>query len=114
MPAARTTATNEHTAAKLELTQRTRRTRRRIAIVGASAALALILAGCGAKFTEPFKDAPRSGKENGAPMDLIRMSDGFSNVGNKCDGPNMVYVLYHGDNSYGSLSVVKDDPRCTK
>ncbi|MCQ1580411.1 hypothetical protein [Streptomyces parvus] len=110
MSAARTTTT-EH---KPTPAPRSRRTRR-IAIGGAIAAvLAVTLTACGDKFSEPFKDAPRSGKENGAPMDLIRMADGFSNVGNKCDGPNMVYVLYHADNAYGSLSVVKDDPRCTK
>lgn len=115
MPAARTTVVTEHTATKTDPTPRARRPRHRIIAGGAVAAvLALTLAGCGDKFTEPFKDAPRSHKENGAPMDLIRMSDGFSNVGNKCDGPNMVYVLYHGDNPYGSLSVVKDDPRCAK
>ncbi|MER5615982.1 hypothetical protein [Streptomyces sp. NPDC002215] len=109
MPAARTTAT------KSNPTSRPRRNRRRIAYGTVIAAtLALVLVGCGDKFTEPFKDAPRSHKENGAPMDLIRMSDGFSNVGSKCDGPNRVYVLYHGDNPYGSLDVVKDDPRCTK
>lgn len=114
IPAARTTVATEHTATTIDA-RRSRRPGRRIVAGGALAAvLALTLAGCSDKFTEPFKDAPRSNKENGAPMDLIRMSDGFSNVGNKCDGSNMVYVLYHGDNAYGSLSVVKDDPRCTK
>lgn len=72
----------------------------------------LLLAGCSNKFTEPFKDAPRSGHDNGAPMDVIRMSDGFSNVGAKCDGPNRIYVAYHGDNKYASLAVVANDPRC--
>ncbi|MGW3929812.1 hypothetical protein ACWECC_17155 [Streptomyces microflavus] len=113
MSAARTTTT-EPTATKTVSVPRSQRTRR-IAIGGVIAAvLTLTLAACGEKFSEPFKDAPRSNKENGASMDLIRMADGFSNVGNKCDGPNMVYVLYHGDKAYGSLSVVKDDPRCTK
>ncbi|MET7487080.1 hypothetical protein [Streptomyces sp. NPDC005538] len=114
MPAAHKTTTTEPSATTLHPTPRSRRNRR-LAIGGAIAAtVALTLAGCGAKYTEPFKDAPRSGKDNGAPMDLIRMADGFSNVGSKCDGPNRVYVVYHGDNKYGSLAVVANDPRCTK
>ncbi|TQE33143.1 hypothetical protein [Streptomyces ipomoeae] len=72
----------------------------------------LALTGC-SKFSEPFKDAPRSGVDNGEPADLIRMPDGFSNAASKCDGPNRIYVLYHGDNSYGSIAVVANDPRCT-
>lgn len=64
------------------------------------------------KFTEPFKDAPRSGREDGGPMDVIRMSDGFSNLGFKCVDGNGVYVLYHGDKAYGGLFVVAADPRC--
>ncbi|MCX4681636.1 hypothetical protein OG413_41275 [Streptomyces sp. NBC_01433] len=112
MAAARTT---EPTTTKPNPTPGPRRNRRRIALSAAIAAtLALVLVGCGDKFTEPFKDAPRSHKENGAPMDLIRMADGFSNLGSKCDGPNRVYVVYHGENKYGSLAVVANDPRCTK
>lgn len=82
-------------------------------MAGAAAVAALILAGCtDGKFSEPFKDAPRSGTDNGAPADLIRMPDGFSNAASKCDGPNRVYVLYHGDQPYGSIAVVANDPRC--
>ncbi|MEU1827160.1 hypothetical protein ABZ502_32630 [Streptomyces abikoensis] len=83
------------------------------ASVGLAAVLGLGVVGC-SKFSEPFKDAPKSGNENGAPADLIRMPDGFSNASSKCDGPNRVYVLYHGDKAYGDIAVVKDDPRCTK
>ncbi|MFI5864754.1 hypothetical protein [Streptomyces sp. NPDC051546] len=112
MPATRNTTT-EPGATTVRPTPRSRRNRR-LAIGGAIAAtLALTLAGCGDKYAEPFKDAPRSGKDNGAPMDLVRMADGFSNVGSKCDGPNRVYVVYHGDNKYGSLAVVPNDLRCT-
>jgi hypothetical protein len=82
-------------------------------IVAASATgIALLFAGGCAKFTEPFKDAPRSKVDNGKPMDVIRMSDGFSNVGAKCDGPNRVYVVYHGDSAYGAIAVVPQDPTC--
>lgn len=77
MPAARKATTLE-LATTVQPTPQSRRNRR-LAIGGAIVAtLTLALAGCGDKFAEPFKDAPRSGNENGAPMDLIRMSDGFS------------------------------------
>ncbi|MET8816537.1 hypothetical protein ABZW47_31630 [Streptomyces sp. NPDC004549] len=69
MPAARTTAVTENTATKTDPTPRARRPRHRIIAGGAVAAvLTLTLAGCGDKFTEPFKDAPRSHKENGDPI----------------------------------------------
>ncbi|WP_406168961.1 hypothetical protein [Streptomyces sp. NBC_00996] len=86
----------------------------RLALAAVAAAVALVATGCSSKYAEPFKDAPRSGHDNGQPADLIRMPDGFSNAATKCDGPNRVYVLYHGDNAYGSIAVVPDDPRCTK
>lgn len=73
---------------------------------------ALALTGC-SKMTEPFKDAPR-GETNDAPADLITMPDGFSNIARKCDGPNMVYVIYHADSPYGALSVAPNDPRCSR
>ena len=69
-------------------------------------------AGCGAKFVEPFKDAPRSGVDNGGAADLIRMPDGFSNAATKCDHGNRVYVAYHGDSAYGAIAVVASDPTC--
>jgi len=70
------------------------------------------IAGCGAKFTEPFKDAPRSNVDNGTPADLIRMPDGFSNAATKCDHGNRLYSVYHGDSAYGAISVVPNDPTC--
>ncbi len=72
----------------------------------------LALSGCSAKGQEPFRDAPRSSVDNGAPADLIRMPDGFSNVATKCDHENRVYVIYHGDRPYGSIFVVPADPTC--
>ena len=83
--------------------------------IAAGAVLVTLLttaASCDNKFTEPFKDAPRSHNDNDQPMDVINMSDGFSNVGAKCDGPNRVYVAYHGDHTYAALAVVANDPRC--
>ncbi|NUK20542.1 MULTISPECIES: hypothetical protein [Streptomyces] len=84
------------------------------AAVAVTAVLVVGATACENKFSEPFKDAPRSGVNNGEPMDVIRMSDGFSNVGAKCDGPNRVYVVYHSDKAYGSIAVVANDPRCAK
>lgn len=74
----------------------------------------VVLSGCSAlgdKVTEPWQDAPRSGTNNG-PATVVTMPDGFNNVAGKCDGTNMVYVIYHGDSAYGAVSVVPNDPRC--
>lgn len=71
----------------------------------------LLLTGC-SKFEEPYKDAPRSGSDNGQPADLVRMPDGFSNMATKCDHGNRVYVVYHGDSAYGTVAVVPADPTC--
>jgi hypothetical protein len=76
----------------------------------ALALAAALLAGC-AKATEPFRDAPRAAT-NAAPADIVTMPDGFSNVAAKCDGPNRVYVVFHGDSAYGTVAVAPNDPRC--
>jgi hypothetical protein len=67
---------------------------------------------CDSKYSEPFKDAPRSGVDNESPMNVIEGSDGFSNIGWKCVGLDGVYVAYHGDNKYAAISVVANDPNC--
>ncbi|MFI5814909.1 hypothetical protein ACIA7S_28620 [Streptomyces sp. NPDC051643] len=87
--------------------------RRLAAAAAAVAALLALSTGC-AKFVEPYKDAPRSGHDNGAPADLVRMPDGFSNVATKCDHGNRLYTAYHGDKGYASIAVVRDDPTCAK
>lgn len=71
------------------------------------------VAGCGAgnKAQQPFKDAQRSG-ENSAPAETGTMPDGFSNWAAKCDGHNMVYTLFHGNDVYGGIAVAPNDPRC--
>lgn len=83
-------------------------------IAGAAAALVFVGAGAAScdKTNEPFKDAARSGNNN-APAETGTMPDGFSNWAAKCDGPNMVYVIFKSNSNYGAISVVKDDPRCT-
>ena len=86
---------------------------RRAALASAAAAVLLATTGC-AKFTEPYKDAPRSGTTNTAPADVITMPDGFSNVASKCDGPNRVYVIFKGNKTYGSIAVVAGDARCAR
>jgi hypothetical protein len=83
-------------------------TRIRIATAAAlAAAVALGTAGCGTSGTkaqQPYMDAPK-GTINKQPMDIVLMSDGFANIGSKCDGPNRVYVIFHKDDKYGSVAV---------
>ena len=74
--------------------------------------LLLALSGC-SKYTEPFRDAHVVSRNNG-PAIVGTMPDGFGNWAAKCDGPNMVYTLYHNDSKYGGISVVPNDPRCTR
>ncbi|MGW4894567.1 hypothetical protein ACWEQL_20175 [Kitasatospora sp. NPDC004240] len=90
--------------------------RRAAAAVVTTAALVLGAAACdkpGTKAQQPFMDAPKSGQVNDKPMDIVEMSDGFSNIGAKCDGRNRVYAIFHGNDKYGSLAVVPNDLRCT-
>jgi hypothetical protein len=75
-------------------------------------ATAALLGGCSKKL-EPFRDAPRAAT-NTSPADVITMPDGFSNVAAKCDGPNRVYVVFHGDSAYGTVAVAPNDPRCSR
>jgi hypothetical protein len=92
----------------------TRKNWRRVAASALGVGLGLAaLSGCvGDKANEPFRDAPRTHTSNSGPAQVIEMPDGFNNLASKCDGPNRVYVTYHGDSSYGAVFVVKDDPRC--
>jgi hypothetical protein len=85
--------------------------RRWVRAVGAVVALASLASGCSVKAREPYQDAPRGGSVTG-PADVITFPDGFSNVSAKCDGPNRVYVIFHGDTGYGSVAVAPNDPRC--
>jgi hypothetical protein len=79
-----------------------------------AAAVCVVLAAgalSGCKATEPFNDAPVA-SHNKAPAEVLNMPDGFSNVATKCDHGNRVYVVFHGDNAYGSVAVVANDPTC--
>lgn len=83
---------------------------KRVAIIATGAAL--VLAGCGSdKISEPYKDAPRTGM-NTSGAETGSMPDGFSNYSTKCDRPGIrVYVLYHADAPYGSITAIAD-PKC--
>ncbi|MBL7487151.1 hypothetical protein [Frankia sp. AgW1.1] len=81
--------------------------------VVAAGVIALSAAGCMDKVTEPFKDAGVSGRNN-APAEVGTMPDGFGNWAAKCDGPNMVYTLFHKDAAYGGIAVAPNDPRCAR
>lgn len=85
--------------------------RHRAALLLLTPILALAPA-CSNKAAQVYNDSPRTAAQNDAPATVGNMPDGFSNWARKCDGPNMVYVLYHSDNPYGSISVVPGDPRC--
>lgn len=80
--------------------------------IGLGVGIIAVLLSSGCKATEPFKDASISSR-NSEPARVGTMPDGFSNWAAKCDGPNMVYVIFKGDNTYGSIDVVANDPRCT-
>lgn len=84
--------------------------------LAAAAMLALVpLSGCGSeKYAEHNNDSPRTGNTDKTPAAVMAFPDGFSNVATKCDGPNRVYVVFHEDSPFGSVSVVPNDPRCTK
>jgi hypothetical protein len=86
--------------------------RYRYAVAALVAVGALLLGGC-SNYTEPFKDADR-GKSDDSPADILLMPNGFSNIASKCDGPNRVYSIYHGDNPYGAVAVAPNDPRCNE
>lgn len=87
-------------------------TKRKAALAAAPFVAMLALAGCGNKGLQQFQDAPRTGVVNKAPVDLVNMPDGFSNLGTKCDHGNRLYVAFHGDSAYGSIFVVAHDPTC--
>lgn len=84
---------------------------KRVGRVAALAAVVLSMAGCGQKAREPFRDASVAGR-NEDPARVISFPDGFSNLSGKCDGPNMVYSAFKGDNNRASIAVVPNDPRC--
>lgn len=85
--------------------------RKAIPAIGAALIAAGMLAGCSQKALEPFRDAPVSGHQSGA-AEVIEMPDGFSNIADKCDGHgHRVYVVFHGDSGYGSVTAISD-PTC--
>jgi hypothetical protein len=63
--------------------------------------------------TEPFRDAPRDPNTNSGAARIIEFPDGFSNWSAKCDGPNMIYSGYHGNDNRISGFGIANDPRCT-
>lgn len=84
-----------------------------IALGGVLIAVLLGAVGC-SKFTEPWNDA-KIEKKDDSPAEVYSMPDGFNNFSTKCDQHgNRVYVLYHNDQPYGGITVVPNDPSCTK
>ncbi|MEU7278634.1 hypothetical protein AB0A69_07570 [Streptomyces sp. NPDC045431] len=87
---------------------------RKVTLIALAALLAGGLAGCGIseKYSEPWRDAPRSSTDNGAAT-VFTMPDGFGNGATKCLAGTGVRVttLYHQDGAYGSVSTILD-PAC--
>jgi len=82
----------------------------------ATAAIVAGVAGCGSntgKASQPFLDAGQTGKVDLTQAVTLAMPDGFNNVAAKCVGHNGLYVTYHGDSAYGSITVVPSDPNCS-
>lgn len=77
-------------------------------------ALALAVGGvtaCSAKYQEPYKDAPTTGKHIREAWTVIEAPDGFSNQATVClvlpDGTRpgiRLFSAYHGDHAYGAIS----------
>ena len=83
---------------------------KRIVALIVSLFVVFVFSGC-TKMSEPFKDAER-GAVNNEPADTFTMPDGFSNGATKCDHGNRIYVIFKGDQNYGSIAVVPADPTC--
>lgn len=81
-----------------------------LAVTAALVTAGLVLTSCSVKSQEPFKDAPKDGRDN-RPAKIIEMPDGFSNLATKCVDGVRYTVAYHGDNKYGAISTVID-PAC--
>lgn len=79
----------------------------------ATSALALVggATACSAKYQEPYKDAPTTGKHIREPWTVIEAPDGFSNQATVClvlpngTRPGIrIFSAYHGDHAYGAIS----------
>ena len=86
---------------------------RKLKLVVGGALIVLALNGCSQKQREPFRDAGVQDR-NEAPARVITFPDGFSNAAGKCDGPNMLYSPFKGDENRTALAVAPNDPRCTR
>lgn len=84
-----------------------------VAVIAVAGTVLSSAVACSNKSQQPYNDAPRTAVQNDGPATVGNMPDGFSNWARKCDGPDMVYTLYHGDGAYGAIAVVAGDPRCT-
>lgn len=88
---------------------------KKILVATLAVASVLVLGACDTtgKIGQAYNDAPVSEVNEGEAV-LTNMPDGFSNVASKCEGPNMVYVVFKGDSTYASIDVVANDPRCAE
>lgn len=84
-----------------------------VAAIGIAGTVLSTAVACSNKSQQTYNDAPRTAVQNDAPATVGNMPDGFSNFARKCDGPDMVYTIFHNDSPYGAIAVVANDPRCT-
>lgn len=89
------------------------RNRKATVVAGAMVTVALMTtaAACDGqgKASQPFNDAPHTARMDDTPAQIVEMPDGFNNFAWKCIQPGEVAaVTYHGDGSYGTVTVSPD------
>jgi hypothetical protein len=77
--------------------------------------IASAVAGCSAKYQEPFKDGPKYPTHDRTISKIIEMPDGFSNYAVKCVGGIWFAAAYHGNDNRAALTMMADPhfPNCT-
>ena len=85
---------------------------KKVAIGGVALVGVIALSSC-AKFTEPFKDAHVSTRDN-APAEVGTMPDGFSNWAAKCvpGSHTLVITTSHGSANRTAVAAVVDPHKC--
>lgn len=82
------------------------------AAVLAASLTALTACDHNSKAVQQYNDAPTVSGNDDSPARIINMPDGFSNVAFKCVKGDGIYVIFHKDSTYGSVSVVGNDHAC--
>lgn len=86
-----------------------------IALIAVGCVTAGVISACSSstsKANQPHLDAGQQQVTDLTKALTLAMPDGFNNVAVKCIVHNGLYVTYHGDGAYGSITVVPNDPNC--